>query len=434
MLIIKSLMLVLSLLALVRVNVVGQVVLTSQQYEEDFDYAWQSVADSYAYFDVKETDWNAVRELYRPMVKNVRTRGEFVSLLESVIEELYDFHAHLNANTASSPRLVPSGADIWGEWRGGSAVITEVRIGSPAERAGLRAGMRIVSFNKVAIEEATRSRIGKSLRKVDEAARNWALRRLLAGRRNEPRSLVVVEEGQPPRTIDIDERQSAAAASETKSLLDYRLIGGGRIGYIRINNSLGDTELIKQFDDALAALKDTRGLILDLRDTPSGGNTTVGRGLMGRFIEREMPYQKHSIPAEERRYGTKRSWLELVSPRGAFIYRAPVVVLVNHWTGSMGEGIAIGFDGMKRATVVGTEMAGLIGATSGIRLPHMGIGMTFPTEKLFHVGGTPREKFVPPVYVDLLKSENRNRKDAIFETGLTVLEAATTKARRKARP
>jgi len=148
----------------------------------------------------------------------------------------------------------------------------------------------------------------------------------------------------------------------------------------------------------------------------------VARGIMGRFIRRDLPYQKHGIPAEERLYGTKRTWIELVSPRGAFTYAAPVVILVNHWTGSMGEGITVGMDGMKRATVVGTEMARLTGATSGITLPNTGIGVNFPTEKLFHVNGSPRENFVPPVHVDLSLRINSDVQDPILNKGLRVLK------------
>ena len=390
---------------------------TRQQYEEDFDNLWQSFSDDYAYFDQKQTDWNKVREIYRPQLNAVRTRNDFVVFLESVLEELYDFHTHLNTNTASSPRLVPSGTDIWAEWIKDRAIITEVRRASPAERAGLKIGMQIVSINGIAVAEAVGVRSGKSLRSSDKAVKDWALRALLAGRHNERRNIEVLSGGER-RTVALD-NESDSGSAVTRPLLEYRQLEDD-VGYIRINNSLGDTELVKQFDLALNMLRSTRGLILDLRDTPSGGNTTVARGMMGRFISRDMPYQKHSIPAEELRYGIKRSWIELVSPKGEFTYKAPVVVLVNHWTGSMGEGIAIGMDGMKRATVVGTGMARLAGATSGIKLPHTGIGVTFPTEKLFHVNGTPREKFVPPVYVDLLKQSNQQG-DAIMVKGLGVL-------------
>jgi carboxyl-terminal processing protease len=98
----------------------------------------------------------------------------------------------------------------------------------------------------------------------------------------------------------------------------------------------------------------------------------------------------------------RRSWLELVSPRGT-TYRRPVAVLVGHWTGSMGEGLAIGFDATGAATLVGTAMAGLLGATDRIVLPHTGIGLNLPTERLYHVDGTPREAFRPRALVDVTK-------------------------------
>lgn len=406
----------------------AQTTFTRQQYEADFDYLWKNISDYYAYFDQKKTDWNKVREIYRPRINETSTRADFVRLLEDVLEELYDFHTHLNTNTASSPRLVPSGTDIWAEWIGDRAIIKEVRAGSAAERAGVRIGMQVVSINGVAAREAVEKRVGKSLRSSDVAARNWALGILLAGRRNEKRSVELIDNGER-KLFHIDDPPATQTLAR-KPLLEYRLIGEG-IGYIRINNSLGDTDLIKQFDAALAALRNTKGLILDLRDTPSGGNTTVARGLMGRFVSRDMPYQKHSIPAEERQYGARRSWIELVSPRGDFTYTAPVAVLVNHWTGSMGEGITIGMDAMRRATIIGTEMARLVGATSGIRLPNTGIGVTFPTEKLFHINGTPRESFTPPVYINLLRSATGNNEDIILQSGLRVLRSKTKPSKKR---
>jgi C-terminal processing protease CtpA/Prc len=410
-----------ALLAVLSVGVpspaAAQSAYAAELYAEDFDVMWRQVADRYAYLSERKTDWEKVAAIYRPRAHAARSPAEFVGVLEGALEELYDAHAHLNTNTASSPRLVPSGADVWAEWRNARAVIVEVRPSSPASRAGLQPGMTVLSFNGMVIDEVVRARLGRSLREADRTAMNWALRAVLAGRRDQPRRLEVLDGG-VRRVISLDD----AARQETRGLLEHRRLGGD-VGYIRIANSLGDFALAAAFDAALAELRDTKGLVLDLRDTPSGGNTTVARSIMGRFVDREMPYQKHSIPAEEREYGTKRSWLELVSPRGPFVYRAPVVVLVSHWTGSMGEGIAIGFDAMRRAKIVGTRMAGLEGATSTITLPHTRIGVTFPTERLFHVDGTPREAFVPPVLVDLTDPKHRGD-DPILDAGLRALREA----------
>jgi len=242
------------LVLLVEIVAGQQTNLTPHQYEEDFDYLWRSVSEDYAYFDQKQTDWTKVREIYRPQITAVKTRSDFVRLLESVLEELYDFHTHLNTNTPTSPRLVPSGTDIWADWIKQRAVITEIRPESPAAKAGLKAGMQIALINGIAVEEAVGRRLGKSLRARDEAARNWALRSLLAGRHNEKRSIEVVSNN-GRRLISIE--GPGHQSDENKPLIDHRVLEKG-IGYIRVNNSLGDTDLIKQFDLALAGLKHTR--------------------------------------------------------------------------------------------------------------------------------------------------------------------------------
>lgn len=397
----------------------AQSLFSKQQYEADFDYLWRNISDHYAYFDQRTTDWNRVRETYRPKLEGVRTTGHFVRFLEDVLDELYDPHSHLNTNTASSRRLVPSGADIWAEWKGNSAVITEVRRGSAAMKSGIREGMLIESFNGIVIEEAVGRQYGKSLRRIDKEVRDWALRALLAGRRNEERRIAVVDRG-ARRAFLVGDEAATPLGEAVNKLLEYRRIEGN-IGYIKINNALGDTNLIVAFDAALVALRDTRGLVLDLRDTPSGGNTTVARGILGRFIAREMPYQRHSIPAEERKHDVKRSWIELAAPRGDFTYKQPVALLVSHWTGSMGEGMAVGMDAMGRATVVGTRMAGLLGATSQITLPNTRIGVSFPTEKLFHVNGSPREDYSPKWLVDMLSKQVSELVDPVLEDGIKVL-------------
>ena len=172
----------------------------------------------------------------------------------------------------------------------------------------------------------------------------------------------------------------------------------GDIGLIRFNNSIGEQATVAAFDAALEQLRGTRGLILDLRDVPSGGDSSVALGIMGRFVHTMRPYQRHRIP----NYGqsdVERNWLELVAPRGPFTYDAPVVVLVDHWTGSMGEGMAIGMDALQRAAVVGTPMAQLAGAVTDFHLARTGIDVAFATEQLYHVNGTLRQDWRPPILV-----------------------------------
>jgi len=79
------------------------------------------------------------------------------------------------------------------------------------------------------------------------------------------------------------------------------------------------------------------------------------------------------------------------------IYKGNVYVAVSRWTGSMGEGIAIGFDALKRAKIIGTQMAGLLGAIDKFTLPFTNISFQIPTERVYHINGTPREQYKPTV-------------------------------------
>ena len=358
-------------------------------YLDDFDSAWTFIRDNYAYFDEKSVDWEQVRNRLRPRATAIRDRGEFIGLLEDLVEHLYDHHAHLGVNTPSSPRLVPSGADLWAAHRGGTALITQVRAGSDGERAGLRPGMEIVSIDGRPVADAVEGRLPSTLDREDPAARDWALRVLLAGRQNAAVHLEV-RTGSRLRRVEFQPGLADRAESPlTVAVLD------DRIGYVRLHDSLGQTALVSAWDAALDDLRGTDGLILDLRDTPSGGNTTVARGLLGRLVSEERPYQRHELPGEERRHGIRRIWVEHVAPRGPRVYDKPITVLVGRWTASMGEGVAIGLDGMRRATVFGSAMAGLAGAVYSRTLEHTGIPVRVPAERLYHVDGTPRERFVP---------------------------------------
>ena len=80
-----------------------------EQVTHDFDYLWSYLRDNYAYFDQKETDWDRVRQAYRPKLAEVKDQIEFVTVLERVLDELYDPHTHLKVNTSRSTRLIPSG-------------------------------------------------------------------------------------------------------------------------------------------------------------------------------------------------------------------------------------------------------------------------------------------------------------------------------------
>jgi Peptidase family S41 len=353
----------------------------------DFASFCRFVKEEYAYFDIKKTDWKRVCMFYAARLPEANDRDAYIEILELAISELYDHHAHLGTNTSSSYRLVPTQTDLFATWVGGRATIAEVRKGSSAEGAGLLAGMEIVAVNGEPVETLVKSVEPKFLSSEDPTARQWALQVALAGRRDRSATLLLISAGGKPR-----EFKFILSYPEPSSPLSYRSVGG--VGYVRINNSLGEQALVPAFDKAVSEMSSERALVIDLRDTPSGGNSAVARGIMGRFVNRLLPYQRHELVSEFRSNGIRRVWEEYVAPRESLV-RKPIVVLVGRWTASMGEGLAIGLNAARGAPVLGQPMAHLLGANGEMVLPHSNIVVRVPTEKLFHIGGTPREAFVP---------------------------------------
>ena len=93
------------------------------------------------------------------------------------------------------------------------------------------------------------------------------------------------------------------------------------------------------------------------------------------------------------------AWIRHVDPVAPYS-DVELTVRVGGWTGSMGEGMAIGLHAMGRAEIVGTPMAGLAGGTEGFHLPGGDLMLWMPTYNLAHLDGTPRHEWVPAALGD----------------------------------
>lgn len=355
---------------------------------------------------LEDFDRRAIRAFYEPRARDARTRDAWIGVLEDVIGELHDHHVSLGTNTGASPRLVPSGADLWGEVVGDRAVITAVRRGTAAERAGVRVGMFVVAIGGQSIEAALAARRPSVTGRSDPAAASWAFRVLLAGTHDRRRQLTACTAVGACADYALDAPELADAPAPVTA----RLVGD--IGHVRIENSLGNPDTIPAFDAALDELASARALILDLRNTPSGGSTDVAEPILGRFIATAADYQRVFVPGRD-----EAPWNKQLVPRAPHEAR-PLVVLVDRWTGSMGEGMAVGLDALGRAVVVGTPMAELRGGITSVTLPRTKIDVRFQNERLFHVDGTPRERWIPPIVVE---PQGGEAMDPILERGIREL-------------
>lgn len=382
-------------------------------YRADAEHLLELIDEKYAYFE-RFGGRNPARGATGVEVDAVTDASGLLRFAECAINALQDHHAILGISSRSSYGLTPSYNDLWVEHRGGAYVITDVRDGSPAQAAGVEPGWRLVSVSGRSMDEAVSELCGGPYE--SDAGKGHAARVLAAGPRDQARDFVFLDASGQEQVLSLPNLYQVETPD--RPLISVSEHEGVRV--LRFNNSLGEDGLIAAIDEALAGSRPD-GLVIDLRDTPSGGDTLYARALMGRLIDETQPYQRHAFPQIERDTGVARQWVEEVLPRGESLAGVPVVVISGRWTGSMGEGLTLGLDAVADAVTLGAPMAGLLGAIYDYELPETGWTVKLPTEALFHVNGTPREAYVADIPLESADLRGPNGEDVALERALELL-------------
>ena len=386
----KSTPLFITLLLLSASPAGAQATLSAADYLADARSLPALIAANYAYLDDLPggaVPQSAVLDAEREAVHD---HDSLLHYAEDMITALADHHGLTQNSFKDDWAIVPTYSDLWLVRSNEAYVIDAVRPGSPAARAGVRSGDRLTAIDGVPIDDAVTAFWGRlGLEPTGERA-PYAARVLAAGRRDRDRHLTVASGG---TTRDLT---LASLYADQPDLPPVTVTAGpGRATTILLNNQLDQSATIVAFDAAMAKVPPHATVIIDLTDTPSGGNTVVARAIMGWFVTRASPYQVHNLPAEARETGIDRQWIEEVLPRKGRFHPGPVTVRVSRWTGSLGEGIAAGFMALGKP-VCGGAMAGLKGAVYDFNLPRTGLTVKFPAERLYTVSAQPRENLILP--------------------------------------
>ncbi len=375
---------------------------------KDFNIMLETIKNNYAYFNDKNTKISCIKEHYSTKIDSIKTSQDTVLFFEYILNEFYDSHISLNVNTANSYRL---NAPIYAKIEKTKILIKNIsHMHSHSVNKNI-IGAEILSVNGIKFDTMIEQFPSHCLDKNNNDVKQWIANKILAGRYDQPRIIELKLSNETIIKINPDNWQ----IESNDQLLSTKVVND--IGIININNSLGNNHLIHAFDQALDNMLATKALIIDLRSTISGGNSYVARAIMGRFVSQDHAYQKHSLTESwDGQAPIKRTWIEYVSPRG-ITYKKPVIILIDQWTASMGEGLAIGFDALIGATVIGTEMQKLAGAISRYNLEHQKFTYQLSNEKLFHINGTPREQFIPAIYIE----QQDPWSDAVMQKALSII-------------
>jgi len=349
--------------------------LSKAQQLENFDVLCKAIDRTYSFFEHKQIDWEGIRARYRPRAAAAETSDEFYRLVYQLVRELRDSHSWL-CNYKRGLGLPRSSPDVSAALIEGKAIITRVGAGSPAFEKGIRPGWTITEVDGLSAKDKIEAL--RPLLRVCSSERHFmdnAHRRLLDGSAGSKLSLKCV----PPsgqRTVEVDLRRARtkppAVSKPAFPVSEGKYIWWGvhpsGCGYARILSFNGRMEIAREFDKALDELKETPGLIIDIRDNP-GGFGTAQRRMVGRLIT-----TKTKVATAYTRSGPAHSDFlkrELYfEPAGEWQYAKPIALLLNTRTGSAADLFACFLISTGRPITIGTTTHGnLTGQGAYVVLP-----------------------------------------------------------------
>ncbi len=204
--------------------------------------------------------------------------------------------------------------------------------------------------------------------------------------------------------------------------LDFAMIPGN-IGFIRLKALDSDYSVYEKImDEALDKLKDTKGIVIDLREN-DGGEDRVSQYIANRFAT-----DSHLSFTVKVRNGPNHAdfgkAIEFYTkPEGSFQYTKPVVLLTNLSVYSAGETFVLAMIQNKNVTRVGETTGGALSDAIPRELPN-GWLFRVPISDVRDANGANLEEIgiEPNIAVSNTTEELNRGVDKILETAIDLLK------------
>ena len=257
--------------------------LASTNPMENFDYLWQECDEKYAYFDVKNIDWNSVRGEYSDQIFEGMSEDSLFNVLGSMLTELRDDHTILKSFfNVSFFGAVYLGQDNF-DWR----ILVDNYLGQDFYITGP---------------------------------------------------------------------------------FIHNFLANGEIGYVRFPSFTGTVDN-KNLDFILEQYKDTKGLILDLREN-GGGRVNNVFILLSRLVDEETVVYYSRIKNGPAPNDFSEPEAAIVKPYDGIRYTKKITVLVDRGTYSAGSFTSLATKALSNIVLVGDTTGGGLGAPNGGQLPN----------------------------------------------------------------
>lgn len=395
--------------------------ITEAEALADFDRAWELVYETHFDPSFNGVDWVAVRDELRPKAAQAGSRREIRMIMQDMLSRLGQSHFGIIPSSASEPEpepvrvaanddhaLIPSDEqhhdmndqgyteiDVVipknngdGDGNGdtgidlrvlkGRAVVSSVRDESPAALSGVKTGWilsEIRGRNVDTMLDQLREAIGEKDMGIHAVA---MIHDRLQGREGSSIDLTFIDGTDREVELEINREPMPGQFVKFGNLppmsthLDWERVSMDNdngeqieIGIIRFN--IWMIPIAPKFERAMYELRDTDGIIIDLRGNPGGVGALSSA--LGRFIMNEKAsLGTMTMRGAEMQFNIEpvivTTWGEELDP-----YSGPVAILQDGGSASTSEVFAGGLQSLGRVEIFGTRSAGMALPANMDRLP-----------------------------------------------------------------
>lgn len=401
---------------------VGNPVFKHEKSYRDFSYPdpgfrllavyryWNAINYFFPYKGLINRDWNEVLHQYIPEVLEASTELEYEKTMTRIIGEVNDSHAGLwgGADKIEEERGT-NYAPVQVKFIEGVLTVVGVKFGSHTD---LLLGDVIEAIEDEPVEDCVKRNWGL-FPGSNKAARLRNMAREILRSSKKELQLLYRRDGKAFKTklILTEKAPYQKKYEEDKS---YKILSNN-IGYVNLS-VIRDEEV----SEIKSQLKDTRGIIIDIRNYPSAFVThTLGEF----FIENDTPFARFSVSDITTPGSFFLNKPYILSKTTPDFYKGKLIVLVNEESQSNSEFTTMALKAGINTTIVGNTTAGADGNISVLNLPGnmstaiSGIGVYYPdgTE-------TQRIGIIPDVYIEPTIVGIKEGKDEVFDKAIELIE------------
>ena len=200
----------------------------------------------------------------------------------------------------------------------------------------------------------------------------------------------------------------------------HSFIENGEIGYLRFASFTGGVNS-SNLDFALSRYRNTKGLILDLRENGGGAVSDVF-GLLSRFIDKKTltNYSRLKSGPGHNEFGSSEP--VYVESHSGTKYLKKVVVLIDRGTYSAGSFTSLATKEIENMILIGDTTGGGLGLPNGGQLPNGWLYRFSITQALTTNQDESYENGVPPDIVQLFDWNDRAKDELIERAVLEIMD------------